>query len=71
MSPTTSCTTSWRLSITRRAFQGDHYDVPEEYYEQMVAVGALPIPSRDLLRRLKQAGLRLTPVQRRERNLAD
>jgi hypothetical protein len=56
--------------IARRAFQGDHYDVPEEYYAQMVAAGATPIASRELLRRLKVAGLRLTPVQRRERKPA-
>ena len=58
------------LGIARRAFQGDHYDVPEEYYEQMVAAGASPTASRELLRRLKHAGLRLTPVQRRERNVS-
>jgi hypothetical protein len=39
--------------------------VPEEYYEQMVTAGAVPTPSRELLRRLRAAGLRLTPAQRR------
>jgi len=53
--------------IPRRGFQGDHYDVPEEYYEDLVAAGAQPTPSRELLRRLKAAGLRLTPEQRRAR----
>jgi len=51
--------------IPRRGFHGDHYDVPEEYYEQMVTAGAVPTPSRELLRRLRAAGLRLTPAQRR------
>ncbi len=54
-----------RQGIPRRGFHGDHYDVPEEYYEQMVAAGAVPTPSRELLRRLRAAGLRLTPAQRR------
>ena len=39
--------------IPRRGFHGDHYDVPEEYYEHMVALGA------------RAAGLRLSPSQRR------
>jgi hypothetical protein len=56
--------------IPRRGFQGDHYDVPEEYYPTMVAAGALPTPSRELLRRLKAAGLRLDAEQRRARRTA-
>lgn len=55
------------VGIPRRGFQGDHYDVPEEYYDDMVAAGAVPTPSRELLRRLKAAGLRLSPEQRRAR----
>lgn len=51
--------------IPRRGFHGDHYDVPEEYYGEMVARGAVPTPSRELVRRLRVAGLRLTPAQRR------
>jgi Protein of unknown function (DUF4031) len=58
------------VELPRRGFQGDHYDVPEEYYDELVAAGAMPTASRDLLRRLKQAGLRLTPEQRRERRAA-
>lgn len=54
-----------RLGIPRRGFHGDHYDVPEDYYDQMVAGGAVPTPSRELLRRLRAAGLRLSPAQRR------
>ena len=57
--------------IPRRGFQGDHYDVPEEYYAAMVAAGAVPTPSRELLRRLKGAGLRLDAAQRRERRGLD
>jgi hypothetical protein len=32
----------------------------------MIAAGATVVESRELLRRLKAAGLRLTPAQRRE-----
>ncbi len=55
------------MEIPRRGFQGDHYDVPEEFYSTLVTAGAVPTPSRDLLRRLKAAGLRLSTAQRRER----
>lgn len=55
------------VGIPRSGFQGDHYDVPAEFYEQMVAAGASPTPSRELLRRLKVAGLRLGPAERRVR----
>ncbi|MEN9644915.1 MAG: hypothetical protein RL238_1584 [Actinomycetota bacterium] len=51
--------------IPRRGFHGDHYDVPEEYYDTMVELGAVPTPSRELVRRLRAAGLRLSPAQRR------
>ena len=47
------------LDIPRKAFQGDHYDVPEELYAQAVAAGAEPVGSRELLRRLMAAGLRV------------
>jgi hypothetical protein len=56
------------VGIPRRAFQGDHYDVPEDYYDDMVAAGAIPTPSRELVRRLRDAGLRLTPAARRARD---
>ncbi len=46
------------LGIPRRAFQGDHYDVPEDLYDAAVAAGARPVGSRELLSRLQAAGLR-------------
>lgn len=55
--------------IPRRGFQGDHYDVPEEHRAEMVAAGAVEVGSRELLRRLRGAGLRLTPAQRRARRV--
>lgn len=51
--------------ISRRGFQGDHYDVPEDFRADMVAAGAAEVRSRELLRRLRAAGLRLTPAERR------
>jgi hypothetical protein len=39
--------------------------VPEEHYAQMVENGAVPTPSRELVRRLRDAGLRLSPKERR------
>ena len=47
------------LGIPRHAFQGDHYDVPQELYDAAVAAGAQPVSCRELLSRLLAAGLRL------------
>ncbi len=47
------------LGIPRRAFQGDHYDIPEELYDVAVAAGAQAVGGRELLSRLLAAGLRL------------
>jgi len=47
-----------QLGIPRRAFQGDHYDVPEDLYDVAVAAGAEPVGARELLSRLMGAGLR-------------
>ena len=55
------------LGIPRRAFQGDHYDIPEEHRAAAVAAGADEVESRELVRRLRAAGLRLSPAQRRAR----
>jgi hypothetical protein len=57
-----------RVGIPRRGFQGDHYDVPEEYREDLIAAGAEQVESRELVRRLRAAGLRLTPAERRARS---
>jgi len=46
------------LGIPRRAFQGDHYDVPEELHDIAVAAGAQAVGGRELLSRLMAAGLR-------------
>ncbi len=54
-----------RNGIPRRGFQGDHYDIPEEYRAQLIAAGAVNVESRELVRRLRDSGLRLSPSQRR------
>ena len=51
--------------IPRRGFHGDHYDIPEEYRDGLIDAGAQPVESRELIRRLKAVGLRLSPADRR------
>jgi hypothetical protein len=46
------------LGIERRWFQGDHYDVPEDYRDRAIELGAVPVSSRELIRRLLDSGLR-------------
>ena len=55
------------VGIPRRGFQGDHYDIPEEYRDDMIAAGAQVVESRELVRRLRAAGLRLSAAERRAR----
>jgi Protein of unknown function (DUF4031) len=50
--------------IPARGFERDHYDVPAEMYERVVAAGAVEVSSREVIRRLQVAGLR-----RRKRRL--
>ena len=54
-----------RLGVDPRLFAGDHYDVTAEWREQAIALGAVAVDSRELVRRLRAGGLRLTPAQRR------
>lgn len=44
--------------IPGRGFDHDHYDVPEEFFDAMVAAGAVPVASRDLVAALVRSGLR-------------
>jgi hypothetical protein len=46
------------LGIPERGFDRDHYDVPAEWYDQVVAAGATPVSSREIVRRLVASGLR-------------
>jgi hypothetical protein len=46
------------LGLPPRAFDRDHYDLPEHLYFRAVDAGATPVSSRDLVARLRSAGLR-------------
>jgi hypothetical protein len=46
------------LGLPPRAFHRDHYDLPDELYERALTHGAHQVSSRELVRRLKAAGLR-------------
>jgi hypothetical protein len=46
------------LGVPRRGFDRDHYDIPETRFAGAVWLGAAVLPSRDLARRLREAGLR-------------
>ncbi|GAA5071205.1 hypothetical protein HNP84_009119 [Thermocatellispora tengchongensis] len=46
------------LGVPPRAFDRDHYDVPETVHARAIALGAEPVTSRELVRRLTAAGLR-------------
>ena len=46
------------LGIPERGFDRDHYDVPAERYDAVIAAGAVPVTSRELIVRLRDAGLR-------------
>ncbi|MFI8099626.1 DUF4031 domain-containing protein [Streptomyces sp. NPDC101118] len=46
------------IGCPARAFDGDHYDVPSERYADAVAAGAVEIGSKELVRRITEAGLR-------------
>ncbi|MGB4779149.1 DUF4031 domain-containing protein [Microbacterium sp.] len=50
--------------IPRRAFDLDHYDVPEEAVPRLIAAGAQHVTGHELVRRLIASGLR---VRARER----
>ena len=51
--------------IPERGFDHDHYDVPGERYQLLIAAGAVPVDSRELLRRIGAAGLRRPKRYRR------
>jgi len=54
-----------QLGIPRHVFQGDHYDVPEDHRSRAVRLGATEVGSRELVRRLRSAGLRRRPDRAR------
>lgn len=46
------------LGIPRRAFQGDHYDLPADMRDDAIALGAQAVSGRELITRLRASGLR-------------
>ncbi len=52
------------LGMPRRAFQGDHYDIPQSLREQAILLGAQPLTGRELITRLRASGLRRPRVRR-------
>ncbi len=54
-----------RTGVPRRSFDIDHYDVPQERYDELVAAGATPVSNRELVTRLAASGLRVRQRDRR------
>jgi hypothetical protein len=46
------------VGLPGRAFDRDHYDIPQERYDDVVAAGAQPVEGKELIRRLIASGLR-------------
>lgn len=57
-----------RAGIPERGFDLDHYDVPTERYEQLQSLGATLVDGRELVRRLRASGLRVTSARRHGRS---
>lgn len=51
--------------LPERSFDRDHYDVPEERWNTLVAAGAVPVSNRELVTRLSASGLRVSQRERR------
>lgn len=48
-----------RAGLPRRAFDHDHYDIPESRYAEMLELGATAVTGRELVLRLIRSGLRV------------
>ncbi|MBM0238870.1 DUF4031 domain-containing protein [Micromonospora sp. ATA32] len=46
------------LGVPRRGFDRDHYDIPADRFAMAVWLGAREVPSRELVRLLRESGLR-------------
>lgn len=53
--------------ISIRAFDQDHYDVPAHRFQDLTALGAVPVSGRELTRILLGCGLRIPAAQRPEK----
>ena len=56
-----------RAGIPERGFDRDHYDVPDQRIEELVALGAELVSAKELIRRLRASGLRV-PARDRHRH---
>jgi hypothetical protein len=45
--------------IPARGFDRDHYDVPQQRWNDLVALGAHPVGVREFVQRLRASGLRV------------
>lgn len=56
-----------RNGVPARAFDLDHYDVPESRVAALIAAGARRVNSREIVHALRDSGLRITMKERRGR----
>lgn len=54
--------------VPARAFDLDHYDVPDRRYDELVAAGAVPVDGKELVTRLIASGLRVRARDRERRH---
>jgi hypothetical protein len=54
-----------RMGVPPRGFDRDHYDVPEDRIDALVAAGAVRVDAHELTRRLIASGLRVKGRDRR------
>lgn len=54
------------VGIPERGFDLDHYDVPEDMHPRLLDAGAQLVDGRELVRRLRASGLRVTGAARRQ-----
>jgi predicted metal-dependent HD superfamily phosphohydrolase len=60
-----------RIGLNPRAFDHDHYDLPQRLYDTAVAAGAVSVSGEELVRRLVASGLRIrTPDKTPTRDAA-
>ncbi|WP_441250779.1 DUF4031 domain-containing protein [Kitasatospora sp. McL0602] len=46
------------LGAPAKGFERDHYDIPAQWYDEALRLGARPVGSKELVARLTAAGLR-------------
>ncbi len=50
--------------VPERGFDRDHYDIPLELHPRLMELGATLVDGKDLIRRLRASGLRVTVAER-------